>query len=265
MVLQEFIDELDAIEAIYPSSLTKLTENIIEIIIHDHQEFKVRLSFNDEYPDQQIPPNILLVSSTRKVDKALDDKLVSLFQLTLNEIFNQGQVCLFDFLTEIEPKLADFKDAYPEDDQFEYDDDYIDYSTTDEELTKHWAVSNAITDRGSTFMGFACEVHSDDDVNERLYQLRTNRKVAKSQHSMCAWRIKNADGTIILDSDDDGETAAGSRMLHLMTLMEAWNCLVVDVRWFGGTHIGPDRFKHINSTSREALINGGFSSAEKKK
>ena len=53
--------------------------------------------------------------------------------------------------------------------------------------------------------------------------------------------------------DDDGETAAGSRMLHLITIMDVWNVIVVVARWFGGAHIGPDRFKHINSTAREAV------------
>lgn len=40
--------------------------------------------------------------------------------------------------------------------------------------------------------------------------------------------------------------------------MDAWNVIVVVSRWFGGTHIGPDRFKHINSAAREAVIKGGF-------
>lgn len=40
--------------------------------------------------------------------------------------------------------------------------------------------------------------------------------------------------------------------------MDVWNVMVVVSRWFGGAHIGPDRFKHINSTAREAVIRAGF-------
>lgn len=40
--------------------------------------------------------------------------------------------------------------------------------------------------------------------------------------------------------------------------MDVWNVIVVVSRWFGGTHIGSDRFKHINSATRDAIIKGGF-------
>lgn len=41
-------------------------------------------------------------------------------------------------------------------------------------------------------------------------------------------------------------------------MMDAWNVIVVVSRWFGGTHLGPDRFKHINSAARDAVITGKF-------
>lgn len=37
-------------------------------------------------------------------------------------------------------------------------------------------------------------------------------------------------------------------------MMDVWNIVVVVSRWFGGTHIGPDRFKHINSAARESVL-----------
>lgn len=36
------------------------------------------------------------------------------------------------------------------------------------------------------------------------------------------------------------------------------NVLVVVTRYFGGTLIGADRFKHINQAARNALDAGGF-------
>lgn len=39
---------------------------------------------------------------------------------------------------------------------------------------------------------------------------------------------------------------------------EVNNVLVVVTRYFGGIHLGPDRFKHINQAARNALELGGF-------
>jgi putative IMPACT (imprinted ancient) family translation regulator len=75
---------------------------------------------------------------------------------------------------------------------------------------------------------------------------------------MTAWRIKGANDTSYQDCDDDGETAAGSRMLHLMQLMDVWNVMVLVTRWYGGVKLGPDRFRIINTVAREALLLGGF-------
>jgi putative IMPACT (imprinted ancient) family translation regulator len=38
--------------------------------------------------------------------------------------------------------------------------------------------------------------------------------------------------------------------------------LVIVTRWFGGIHLGPDRFKHINQAGRDALEVGGFLESE---
>ena len=39
---------------------------------------------------------------------------------------------------------------------------------------------------------------------------------------------------------------------------EVNNVLVVVTRYFGGIHLGPDRFKHINQAARDALEAGGL-------
>lgn len=122
-----------------------------------------------------------------------------------------------------------------------------------------WSISDPISDRKSTFVAFAIEVHSVDEAYQRLSDLMEDKKCGRANHAMRAWRIKDKNtGAQYQDCDDDGETAAGGRMLHLMTIMDAWDVMVVCCRWFGGVHIGPDRFKHINSTTRDVLIKGGF-------
>jgi len=33
--------------------------------------------------------------------------------------------------------------------------------------------------------------------------------------------------------------------------------MVVVSRWYGGIHLGPDRFKHINNAARELMVKCG--------
>lgn len=44
------------------------------------------------------------------------------------------------------------------------------------------------------------------------------------------------------DYDDDGEAAAGGRLLHLLQMTDARNVCVVVSRWYGGILLGPSRF-----------------------
>ena len=49
---------------------------------------------------------------------------------------------------------------------------------------------------------------------------------------------------------------AGSRLLHLLNMMDVNNMLVVVTRWYGGIHLGGDRWKHINNAARNAIEAG---------
>ena len=60
------------------------------------------------------------------------------------------------------------------------------------------------------------------------------------------------------DSDDDGETAAGGRLLHLLQIVNADNVMVIVTRWYGGVHLGPARFTHINNAARILLDQEGY-------
>eukprot|EP00055_Hartaetosiga_balthica_P003687 m.8641 g.8641 ORF g.8641 m.8641 type:complete len:309 (-) comp3202_c0_seq2:83-1009(-) len=117
------------------------------------------------------------------------------------------------------------------------------------------------TDRKSTFQGHVAEVNSHDDVKMMVAQLLRNSKIVKATHNMLAYRIKDdATGSYMQDCDDDGEHGASSRMLHLLNVLGVENVAVVVSRWYGGIQLGPDRFKHINNCTRDALVNFGFHS-----
>ncbi|KAJ5104614.1 hypothetical protein NUU61_001961 [Penicillium alfredii] len=138
-----------------------------------------------------------------------------------------------------------------------------------------WVLSDVVTEKKSVFLARAVRVASLAEAQAFLDHLTaTDKKVAVATHNISAWRIRqkktagaNAPGagagsdpaeTVIQDYDDDGESAAGGRLLHVMQLMDVWDVLVVVSRWYGGIHLGPARFRLINDVGRDALVKGGF-------
>ncbi|KAF8208204.1 ribosomal protein S5 domain 2-type protein [Mycena galopus ATCC 62051] len=119
-------------------------------------------------------------------------------------------------------------------------------------------VAEPINDRKSAFVGRACAISDPSEVPIILAHLLSDRRIARAAHPVInAWRCQV--GSILhQDNDDDGETAAGGRLAHLLHILEVDNVLVVVTRYFGGIHLGPDRFKHINQAARNALDLGGF-------
>jgi len=118
--------------------------------------------------------------------------------------------------------------------------------------------AEAITDRKSAFVGRACRISDPSQVPIILSNLLSDRKIARAAHPVInAWRCRVND-TLHQDNDDDGESAAGGRLAHLLQILDVENVLVVVTRYFGGIHLGPDRFKHINQAARNALELGGF-------
>lgn len=41
-------------------------------------------------------------------------------------------------------------------------------------------------------------------------------------------------------------------------ILDVMNVMVVVTRWYGGIHLGPDRFKHINNAARQILDSCGY-------
>ncbi|XP_042664598.1 protein IMPACT isoform X1 [Centrocercus urophasianus] len=114
---------------------------------------------------------------------------------------------------------------------------------------------NPLTDRRSTFQAHLAPVVTPRQVKRVLEKLYENKKIASATHNIYAYRIYCEDKhTFLQDCEDDGETAAGGRLLHLMQILNVQNVLVVVSRWYGGILLGPDRFKHINNCARNILV-----------
>ncbi|XP_021006197.1 protein IMPACT [Mus caroli] len=116
-----------------------------------------------------------------------------------------------------------------------------------------------ITDRRSTFQAHVAPVVCPEQVKLVLAKLYENKKIASATHNIYAYRIFCEDKqTFLQDCEDDGETAAGGRLLHLMEILNVKNVMVVVSRWYGGILLGPDRFKHINNCARNILVEKNF-------
>ncbi|CAG2116481.1 unnamed protein product [Medioppia subpectinata] len=116
-----------------------------------------------------------------------------------------------------------------------------------------------LTDRRSTFQAHLSPVHSVSDALEALAALKQNKKIESATHNISAYRISGGPhNTCLQDCDDDGESHAGSRLLHLLQILEVRDVVVVVSRWFGGIQLGPDRFKHINNVARDLLQKCGY-------
>lgn len=60
------------------------------------------------------------------------------------------------------------------------------------------------------------------------------------------------------DYDDDGESGAGMKLVYMLRQKSIKNCAVVVSRWFGGTKLGPQRFRIITTVALDHLKDIGL-------
>ncbi|PRW56314.1 IMPACT [Chlorella sorokiniana] len=115
------------------------------------------------------------------------------------------------------------------------------------------------TERRSTFQAHVAPATSMKHVKALMELLLQNGKIRAATHNIMAYRIEQPDKqTFMQDYDDDGEAAAGGRLLHLLQMTDARNVCVVVSRWYGGILLGPSRFAIINNTARQLLEALGY-------
>lgn len=128
------------------------------------------------------------------------------------------------------------------------------FVATEEDVAKRIVHGAPFTVMKSTFQAHLCtNLTREDEVDAVMAVLRRNSKVARATHNIMAYRIRKANGAWAQDHDEDGENAAGGRLLHMLQVTKATNVCVVVSRWYGGVLLGPDRFRQINNAARELL------------
>ncbi|KAJ3361660.1 eIF2 kinase Gcn2p negative regulator [Allomyces javanicus] len=124
-------------------------------------------------------------------------------------------------------------------------------------IDRLYSHSDPVIDRKSVFLAHSAYISSPADPAALTAYLTSHRRIARATHNITAYRLEMPNGIMHQDCDDDGEDAAGKRLLHLLQLVGARNVWVCVTRWYGGIQLGPDRFAHINNAARAALVSMG--------
>ncbi|CAI7626105.1 unnamed protein product [Penicillium glandicola] len=293
---QDLAEEIEAVNAIYepdtvtvtrttpanattntldlgsPAHSNNIHTTVVTLQIPEQQHLSFILGFEASYPDSR--PTVLGTASTaaRGEGKIAIDVLEDIIQRT----WQAGAVCLFDVISEavdVFPELSIGQDDVGDSTQTPT----VDASTATDAFEAlslrdafgideppEWILSEVVSEKKSVFVGRVARVTCLAQAQAFIDHLTaTDRKVAAATHNISAWRIRQRKGdgegeSVVQDYDDDGETAAGGRLLHVMQLMDVWNVVVVVTRWYGGIQLGPARFRLINDVGRDALVKGGF-------
>ncbi|RDL41826.1 Uncharacterized protein BP5553_01805 [Venustampulla echinocandica] len=118
-----------------------------------------------------------------------------------------------------------------------------------------WTISAPITSKNSKFVARSITVTSAPQASTMLQTLLSNNPSLESaSHNITAYRISSASsGSIIEQSNDDGETGGGRHLLSVLRSSNLTNVLLVVSRWYGGVFLGPDRWRIMSEVSRDAL------------
>lgn len=113
-------------------------------------------------------------------------------------------------------------------------------------LQKHGII---LTDRGSKYAVSGRPVSDRSQIDAALKELKRDKSYAKATHN--TWgALLPEDGPV---KADDGESGAGMVILRMLERDEIAGHLIIVTRWYGGKHLGGDRFRHVQTCVRHYL------------
>ncbi|QPG96792.1 hypothetical protein C2857_005272 [Epichloe festucae Fl1] len=221
----------------------------------------LRIQFPAGYP--QTAPVVLGAHHSSGGVRGAGARDAALFRSVVGEVFRKGEVCLFDGVEEFSRRggVEEERGGGGGGDG----DKEEDGKEEEEVVTPAWTISEVVVENKSTFVARVARVRSPEEARHHVgHLLATDRKVRGATHNVTAWRTRGGttnggttNGAQFQDFDDDGETAAGGRLLRLMQVMDVWGVVVVVSRWYGGVRLGPRRFAVINGVARDGLVRAG--------
>lgn len=110
-------------------------------------------------------------------------------------------------------------------------------------------LENVVSDRGSRYAVSGGPVQGRAGVHGFLADLKQVKKYAKATHN--TWAVVLSDGGP--QKGDDGEAGAGAVILRMLERAGLTDHVIVVTRWYGGVHLGGDRFAHVVTCVRAYL------------
>ncbi|MEM6308328.1 MAG: YigZ family protein [Pseudomonadota bacterium] len=105
-----------------------------------------------------------------------------------------------------------------------------------------------VTDRGSKYAVSGQSVADRTAIDAALKDLKRDKKYARATHNTWGALL---DGAPL--KADDGEAGAGMVIIRMLERAGVTNHLVVVTRWYGGKHLGGDRFRHVQTATQAYL------------
>lgn len=104
-------------------------------------------------------------------------------------------------------------------------------------------LTGVLSDRGSKYAVSGANAASRGEVDAVLKELKRAKAFAKATHN--TWgAILSAGGPL---KGDDGESGAGQVILRMLERAEVTDHVIIVTRWYGGKHLGGDRFRHVQT------------------
>ncbi len=110
-------------------------------------------------------------------------------------------------------------------------------------------IEGVVSDKGSRYAVSGGAVSGRVGVDSFLADLKRTKKYAKATHN--SWAVILSDGGA--QKGDDGESGAGAVILRMLERATLTDHIVVITRWYGGVHLGGDRFAHVVTCVRTYL------------
>jgi putative IMPACT (imprinted ancient) family translation regulator len=110
-------------------------------------------------------------------------------------------------------------------------------------------IDDVVRDRGSRYAVSGGPVEGRAGAQAFVAALKREKRFAKATHN--SWALLSAsEGP---QKDDDGESGAGAVILRMLEREGLADFVVVVTRWYGGVHLGGDRFAHVVTCVRALL------------
>lgn len=110
-------------------------------------------------------------------------------------------------------------------------------------------LDSVVSDRGSKYAVSGGPAESKAAALDLIKNLKRNKKFAKATHN--TWAVLLDEGPL---KNDDGESGAGMVIVRMLERAGLRGHMVIVTRWYGGKHLGGDRFRHVQ-TCVETYLN----------